>query len=399
MNGSFTVAGGELAAAVHYTARWLVGKPTIPAHGGLLFEVSGNTLNIFGFNENATARASVETDDVDLPKHSFVVAGRLIDQLAATFGNQRVKFEREGSIVAVTVGRGRWTLPVMSAKDYPALPGQAALAGHVDGAALADAVRRVGAAASRDVTLKLAHCGILVQFDEELDVPEGGPGHTLTLMATNRYRAAKQSVPWRPDPENAPIGEAMLILASVLGDAADAFAGPDEVAIGWENGVASMTTPWRSLVVRTLDARDFPAEGLAGILGTQPSDTVTLRAKDLDLPLRRLGVLLKRTGSTAENAAKVMPVQVTLTDGTLTLVAPLGTSGGGDEDIDVEYDGPATSLILNSEYLHTVMQTAPGEQVTLAFRAGTTKPIIISSDGHPTWRHLLQPLRNLGGEQ
>jgi DNA polymerase III sliding clamp (beta) subunit (PCNA family) len=403
MNGSFVVDGGDLASAVHYAARWLAGKPMIAAHGGLLFEVVGNTLTVSGFNENATARAFIETDDVDLPKSSFVVAGRLIDQLAATFGDQRVKFEREGSNVAVTVGRGRWTLPAMSEKDYPALPGAAELAGHVDGAALADAVQRVGAAASRDLTLSVPMCGILVQVDEEPEHAGTGRGldgeWTLTLMATNRYRASQQSIPWVPDPDAAPIGESFLVLASTLLDAAGDFAGDDSVAVGWQEGLASLTTPTRSLVVNTLDKREFPAEGLGGILRSQPPDTVTVRTKGLDMPLRRVGLLLKRADSSTANAAKVIPMQVNLTEGLMTLVATPGSTGGGDEEIDVEYDGPDTSLILNADYLQTVMKTAPGERVTLAFRAGTTKPIIVSADGHPTWRHLLQPLRDLGGKQ
>lgn len=399
MRGSFTVAGAELAAAVHFASKWLVGKPMIAAHGGLLFEVGGNTLTVSGFNENATARARVETDDIGLPKSSFVVAGRLIDQLAATFGDQRVKFEGESTNVTVTVGRGRWTLPTMSEKDYPKLPGQAALAGHVGGAELTDAVQRVAAAASRDLTLSVPMCGILVQFDEELDVPDGGPGYTLTLMATNRYRAAQQSVQWTPDPVAAPIGDSFLVLASILLDAAGDFVGGEDVAVGWQEGVASLTTSARSLVVNTIDKREFPAEGLGNILGSQPPDRVTVRTGDLDMPLRRVGLLLKRAESSTANAAKVIPMQVNLTKGLMTLVATPGSTGGGDEEIDVEYDGPDTSLILNADYLQTVMKTAPGEQVTLAFRAGTTKPIIISADGHPTWRHLLQPLRDLGGKQ
>lgn len=397
MRGSFTVAGSELAAAVKYCARWLTTRPMIPAHGGLLFEVDGDRLNIFGFNENVTARATVEIDASDEPKGAFVVAGRLVDALAAALPKGPVRFEQDGPVVAVTAGRARYTLPAMSEKDYPALPGAAALAGHVDGDELADAVRRVGVAAKREAEKEIAFCGIHVQLDEDYGFDaEGEQAYTLTLTATDRYRGAKQTIPWRPDAESAPIGDSFLVLASVLGEAVEAFAGAD-VALGVEGGVASLTSPARSLVVGTLDQRGFPAAGLAGILASEPPDLLTVRARDLTDPLKRIGLFIKRPEAAAAAAAHVLPVQIDLAENLLTLIAPQGSTGGGDEEIDVEYDGPPTSMILNATYLQAMLQSAPDETVTLAFRAGQTKPIIVSTPSHPTWRHLLQPLKDLGG--
>jgi DNA polymerase-3 subunit beta len=389
MKNSFTVAAGQLTGAVKYTARWLATKPVIPTHGGLLFEVDGDRLNIFGFNENVTARATVEIDASDEPKGGFVVAGRLIDALVATFPDKPIRFEQDGATVAVTAGRFRATLPAMSEKDYPALPGQATLAGMVDGATLADATRRVGAAASRDLSSKVALCGIHVAFDDDPATgPNGKPVHTLTMTATDTYRAARQSIEWYPDSENAPIGEAFLVLGMTLVDAAEAFIGPDAVAVGWENGVVSLTTPWRSLVVRTLSENEFPSTGLAPIFATATQAEATLRVKDLAMPLKRVDLL---------RARDVDMVRLAFSENTITLVAESGPTGGGDEEIDVEYGGPETTVALKSSVLHSALQSAPGEHVTLAFNPGTFKPMIVTSPADPTWRHVMVPLRSLGG--
>ena len=385
MQNSFTVSGAALTGAVKYTARWLATKPVIPAHGGLLFEVDGDRLNVFGFNENVTARATVEIDASDEPKGGFVVAGRLIDSLVATFPDKPIRFEQDGPIVTVTAGRFRATLPAMSEKDYPALPGQATLAGHVDGATLADATRRVGAAASRDLSSKVALCGIHVSFD---DTAGGTP--TLTMMATDTYRAARQSIEWQPEDDEVgpPIGEAFLVLGMTLVDAAEAFAGPDAVAIGYESGVVSLTTPWRSLVVRTLNEKEFPAQGLGPIFATATQARANLRIKDLAMPLKRADLL---------RARDVDMVQLGFSENTITLIANSGESGGGgDEEIDAEYDGPETTISLKSSVLHAALASAPGETVTLAFLPGTTKPMIVTSPADPSWRHIMVPLRKLG---
>lgn len=387
MNGSFRVGGKALADAVKYAARWLVTKPIVPAHGGLLFEVErdqhGDWLHISGFNENATAKATVEIDASGEPKGSFVVAGRLVDHLAATFGDKPVAIEQSGQLITIKSGSFRGTLPAMSEKDYPALGGQAALAGYVNGDDLVDAIRRVGGAASRDLTMQIALCGLFVSFDEDGTEHDG---HTLTLMATDTYRGARQQVTWDPDPEGAPIGEAFLALAPSLIDACDFFASSvDPVALGWEEGVVSLTTPARSLVLRTLKVEDFPAAGLGPIFISEPPAGVTLKVKDLTLPMKRAEVL--------RSASKVDAVNLRLSADLLTIQSERNETGEGDEEIAVQYDGPEQSMSFKASVLIAALGAAPSDEVTLSFHPGKYKPAVITSAADPTWRHILVPLR------
>jgi hypothetical protein len=73
----------------------------------------------------------------------------------------------------------RWT-------GYPALPELPGPAGHADGAEFAAAVRRVAVAASRDDSLPVLSA-----------VPVTFAADALTLVATDRYRAALRRLPWR----------------------------------------------------------------------------------------------------------------------------------------------------------------------------------------------------------
>jgi DNA polymerase-3 subunit beta len=388
---SFSVRGGEFADAVHYTARWLVTKPIIPTHGGLLFEVDGDRLNIFGFNEDVTARATVEIDATEEPEGSFVVAGRLIDQLVATFPDRPIVFEQVGTTIVVSAGRFRATLPTMSEKDYPALPGAATLAGHVDGSAMADALHRVGTAASRDLTKQQELCGIRVDFDPD---PIGGDEtdepiiYTLTMQATDSIRAARQSIAWEPadgdeDDTTGPLGHAFLALGATLVDAAEAFANHPEVALGWEDGTVSLTTPTRSLVVRTLDVNKFPH--LDAIFEAKTEVSARIRIKDLTMPLKRADLLKNR---------ETNAVRLDFTAGMVTIAAGLDSDTGGDEEADVEYNGPETSIWFRSDVLHSALASAPGEFVDLAFTTGmVVKPAIVTSPTDETWRLIMVPLR------
>jgi len=389
MQKSFTVAAGQLAGAVKYTARWLVAKPVIPAHGGLLFEVDGDRLNIFGFNEDVTARATVEIDASEEPKGAFVVAGRLIDQLVATFPDKPITFEQVDSTIVVSAGRFRATLPTMPESDYPALPGAAALAGHVDGSTLADALHRVGTAASRDLTKQIEMCGIRVSFDpdpiafSDTESGETLPAYTLTMSATDSIRAARQTIYWEADDEGGPIGETFLALGATLVDAAEAFANHPQVAIGWEDGVVSLTTPTRSLVVRTLDVAKFPH--LDAIFEAKTEVSARIRIKDLTMPLKRADLLKNR---------ETNAVRLDFASDMVTIAAGLDSDTGGDEEADVEYDGPETSIWFRSDVLHSALASAPGEFVDLAFTSGmVVRPAVVTSPTDETWRLIMVPLR------
>jgi DNA polymerase III sliding clamp (beta) subunit (PCNA family) len=273
----------------------------------------------------------------------------------------------------------------MSEKDYPALPGAATLAGHVDGSTLADALHRVGTAASRDLTKQQELCGIRVNFDDDPIVDGDGElsQYTLTMQATDSIRAARQTIYWEPDDEGGPIGEAFLALGATLVDAAESFANHPEVALGWEDGTVSLTTPTRSLVVRTLDVNKFPH--LDAIFEAKTEVSARIRIKDLTMPLKRADLLKNR---------ETNAVRLDFTAGMVTIAAGLDSDTGGDEEADVEYDGPETSIWFRSDVLHSALASAPGEFVDLAFTTGmVVKPAIVTSPTDETWRLIMVPLR------
>ncbi len=386
MNRSFTVPAGALGRAVKYCARWLNPKPVIPAHAGLLFEVDGDRVSIFGFNEHVTAKAVLAIDATDEPTGSFVVSGRLLDSLVSTFPDKPVRFEQHGSLIQVTAGSWRGTLPAMAGKDYPALPGAAELAGWADGVSLADIVHRTGVAASRDASNRVEMTGIHLTMDAD----------SMTALATDSYRAVRQAIDFRGDDgEGAEgIGQMALVPAHVLVEAADAFAGPDAVAVGNDGGLFSLSTPERSLVVAKLDPQKFPASGLNPIIDSATDAAATFNAKSLLLPLKRASMM--RTKDT-------VAMRLALTEGLLTISSE-SVAGSGDEEIEVAYDGPDVVALIKPAPFADAISSAPGDRITMSlnvasFSAPKPKPIVFTADGDSTWKHIVMPLTNAGGSK
>lgn len=374
----FTAPGPELAAAVRYAARWLVGRPAMPAHACLLFELTDERLSISGFNEYATGRATLDVDAPGGQTGSFVVSGRLLDQLVGTFGKAPVIFESDGTS-AVSLSSGRWsgTVPVLSVKDYPGLPGEATLAGYISGAALADAVHRVAAAASRDASKQIELTGVHLAFGDE----------TIRFMATDRYRGARMVVPWEPAADSPALGKFSLVMSAPLLDAAEGFAVEESVAIGRDEWSFSLTSPSRSLVVRVLDQSRFAGDGLAQIFDQDRPAAVSLSVADLTMPLKRAAMLWT-------DKPELANVTIQLA-GNLMTVGAKGEINQGDDQIDVTYGGPDASLAIRVATLQGMLQTAPGDTITMAFtpNESSPRPAIITAPADLAWRHILVPLR------
>lgn len=369
MKGTFTARAEALASAVGYTARWLDPKPVIPAHSGLLLDAQDGVLRVSGFGENATARACLDIGGDAVGQ--TVVSGRLLAELLKALPGQTVTLEQRDATLFLDAGRYHAGLPLMSENDYPTLPPEAPGVGTANGEELAQAISRVQTAADRGDNPALS--GIHVQFR-----PEG-----LTFTATDRYRVARVTIDWRP---TVAAGAQALVPAAALAGAVDAFDADLGVTIGTAGETFSLTTAARSLVCRTLPADRFPAADLDRILATEHPAQVTLNRRDLTAPLKRAGLLMNRETSA---------VRVQL--GQDAAVIGVQSNGESDEAVDVSYDGEDTALLFHGARLADALSSASGDVLVLHFTPGRTRPVVLTSETDPTWRHAVVPLKNLGG--
>lgn len=376
MKGSFTAPAGALVPAVKFASKWLDTKPANPVMGGLVFDVSDGVLTIASQGELATARATVDVQgDAD---GRFIVSGRLVDALVATLADKPVTFEQTDSLIAMSAGRWAATLPAMSERDYPNLADLSPTVGRIEGVTLIDAVRRVGAMASRDTSNRISLTGIYFWFESS--------ENELTLSGTDSLRASRETVEWSPIDDGAPVAESFVLPASVLIDAGDAFAGVDPVEIGWVAGSVSLTTPTRSLVTRTLGKpEDFP--DLGGLFSQldKRTHTVTVSVRDVLIPLKRADQLAD---------GEHRHVAVDLRADTLVLRSATEGKGDGGEEIDVKYDGPDCTIMTRSAILHGVLATAPGDTIELHVTPGTYSSVFATSPTVPAWTHLFMPIRH-----
>ncbi|MER7746833.1 DNA polymerase III subunit beta [Streptomyces bacillaris] len=183
----FRIERSALAEAVAWAARVLPVRSPVPVLGGLLLDAEGGRLRVSGLDYEASARIDVEAAEILRPGKVLVMGRRLLD-ICKVLPEGAVECAVEGSRFTVSGDGARFGLSVLPLDDYPALPPLPRVRGAVEAAEFAAAVADVAVAAGRDDTLP-ALTGIRLGLD-------AGSG-TMTLAATDRYRFAVRTLPWK----------------------------------------------------------------------------------------------------------------------------------------------------------------------------------------------------------
>jgi DNA polymerase-3 subunit beta len=279
----FRVERDQLADAVAWTAKSLPTRPSVPVLAGVLMRVSDGQLTVSGFDYEVSSQVSVIVEaDSD---GAALVSGRLLAEITKALPAKPVEVAAVGSHLELVCGSARFTLPTMPVEDDPTLPTMPETAGLVEAQPFALAVAQVAIAAGRDETIPML-TGVRMELD----------GTTLSLLATDRYRAAIRELTWRPKEDG--VSLQALVPARTLHDTAKTL-GPlgGEVTVGLSRGgvgegMIGFTGGSRRTTSRLLDP-DFPK--IRSLFPDQFNARATLSVPALSEVVKRVALVADRT--------------------------------------------------------------------------------------------------------
>lgn len=373
-----------LADAVVWTARSLPARPPMQVLLGLLLEVGNEGLEVSGFDYEVSSRVRLDVTADEPGK--VLVPGRLLSEIVRSLPAQPVDLRVEGSRVVLTCGPARFTLPTLPVEDYPSLPAMPPTVGTLGSDVFAAAVAQVALAAGRDDTLPVLTG---VRFEIE--------GETLTLAATDRYRLAVRTLPWRP--EDAGVSTTALVPARTLSESARALTAGPEVTLALSTGSG--------------------AEGMIGFEGAGRRTTSRLLEGEFPkyrslLPSESTAVAEIATAPFAEAvkrvalvAARNAPVRLGFSADGVVLEAGGADDAQASEQLECSWEGSASgepfSIAFNPQYLLDGLGAVDSDSTTLSF-TGPTRPAVLTgkrdADADPAtpaeYRYLLMPVRLSG---
>ncbi|WP_411078351.1 DNA polymerase III subunit beta [Streptomyces sp. cmx-10-25] len=361
----------DLAAAVGYAARTLPSRPPVPVLAGLLLDATGNErLRVRAFDYEVSADTTVPAT-VTKPGRALV-PGRLLADITATLRGD-VHLALDNTRLTLRAGSARFTLPLLPLEEYPTLPEPGDVTGTLSAPAFAEAVVQVACAVSREEALPVL-TGVSLRHDHEAG--------TLTLSATDRYRYAVRTVPWKdaalPDTGAVIPGRALLDAVKAVADDATV-----DLALPERGGLFALRGEQHTTTIRALDG-ELPK--YSSLFPTEFAHTATVEIASLKAAVQRVALVSPK---------KDGPIRLTFTgDGTLVLESGSGDDAQALDAVDTALDGDGLSIAFNPAFLLDGLSALTAESVRFDFTS-STKPAVLrghGSDDHAL-RYLLMPIR------
>ncbi len=353
----FRVERDALADAVAFVARSLPSRAPVPVLGGLLLDATDAGLTISGFDYEVSARVEVPAMIGDQGR--ALVSGRLLADITRSLPPHPVDVTVDGPRASIVCGNARFSLPTMSAEDYPQLPEMPPVVGALAPEVFAQAVSQVAVAAGRDDTLPML-TGIRVEFD----------GSSLTMAATDRFRLAVREFTWEPDPTNGaeptdgggttgsgPGPVAILAPARTLAEAAKTLTSSGsrvELALGRGDGLLGLAGGGRRSTTRLLDA-EFPR--YRQLLPKEHTSAAVVEIGPLVDAIKRVSLVAERGTQ----------VRLEFEEGSLRLTAGGDDEGSAEEQLACSFAGEPLTIAFNPGYLLDGLGALGADHAHLSF--------------------------------
>ncbi|RSS34203.1 DNA polymerase III subunit beta, partial [Streptomyces sp. WAC05858] len=265
-------------------------------------------------------------------------------------------------------------LAVAGVQQEPGAP-----SGTLAGPAFAEAVAQVACAVGRDDTLPVL-TGISLRHDQKTG--------TLTLAATDRYRFAVRTLPWKNTDLDA--DRTALVPGKPLLDAAKAAADDTTIDLALpgaagSHGLFSLHSQHSTTTLRALEG-DLPK--YQSLFPTEFSQTATVEIAALKAAAQRVALV----------ASKESPIRLAFTaDSTLVLEAGTSDEAQAIDNVDTHLEGDELTIAFNPGFLIDGLNALTTEAVDFHFTT-STKPAVMrghNSDDQAL-RYLLMPIRLKG---
>jgi DNA polymerase-3 subunit beta len=358
-----TVTTADLARAAHDAVRLVPGRLTDPVLSGLLVTADADGVTLAGSDRERAARlrcpAMVHDDG-----RVLVPAKPLAETLRA-LEEPSVRLVVEGSRLAVRVPGARYALPLMEVDAHPGVPVLAPPVGEVAAGPFAGALTTVAATASRDDALPL-YTGVRIRSEDD----------RLVLLATDRFRMAVASLPWRP------AGSLdALVPAALLVEIARQIPDSGLVTLHHSRDQLGLALARTQVSTAVLDGTFIHESKVV----TDDVDTrVDVGADALAGAVRRVGLYTDARG--------VLLLEIG--EGEVRLRGADQRAGEAEESVKATVHGGRTGQAFQARYLTDALRPFAGGQVRLSIQPGMRASIFSAPEPEEVHlRYIVMPMR------
>ena len=352
-----------LVEALGTAQRATSSRATLPVLSGLRVALTGDELRLTGSDLDLTitteVRVSGEDDGV------AVLPAKIVVDIVRSLEPGAVEVETDGEAARISGGRSNFRLHSIPADEFPNLVEPTGEKVVLAAAALADGLRQVVRAASRDESRPIL-TGVLLAAE----------GQGLRMVSTDSYRLAVRDLPGTTPLRE---GQTVLVPSKALDELARVLVDDAEVTLVLGERDASFQVGTFHLTTRLIEG-EFP--NYRGLIPTSQSNRLVIDRQALLEAVRRVRLMAR------ENS----PVRLAMSQGQLELRAITLDVGEASEQLDASYDGEDLTVAFNPEYLVDGLEVTPGDEISLE-TIDALKPALLRPTDSQEFLYLLMPVR------
>lgn len=352
-----------LVEALGTAGRASTTRNALPVLSGVRLVLEADRLAVTGSDLDLTITVSTEvaghTDGV------AVLPAKLAADIVRQLEPGAIEVDATGERPRVSGGRSEFLLNAIPADEYPTPSEPAGESVTLEAGHLAEGLRQVVKAASRDDTRPIL-TGVLMTAEDE----------GLRLVSTDSYRLAVRDLPGtaalRP-------GQQVLVPSRALDEVARLLEDDTEVSLVLGERDATFEIGGLHVSTRLIEG-DFP-DYRKLIPAQRPKPLIAGRLAFMDA-LRRVKLM----------AQEHTPVRLRMQPDLLELRTINNDLGEAVEELDAKYDGEELEVAFNPEYLLHGLEVTVGDEVSLE-TDNPAKPAMLRSLESSDFLYLLMPVR------
>jgi len=356
-----------LAEAVGTAYRAVASRSgALPVLSGVKVTLTEGQVEFTGSDLELTIRVRVPAE-VEGEGSAVLVARLLVDTLAKV-SSETVTVEIGDDQAKIEAGRFRSEVRTLAASDFPKLPESEGPAVTVAGGPLAEGLRQVVPAASKDDARPIL-TGVLVTSTDE----------GVRLVATDSYRLAVRDL---PGVSLLPEGQKVLVGAKGLGELQRLLGGGgSDVEVYLGERYVTFRLPGTELTARLIEG-EFPNYQQL-IPGSYPNK-LTVERDSFVGAVERVSLV----GGTSRDSA---PIRLAMNADGLELSATAQDVGQSFEPVEATFDGSEVTVAFNSRFLLDGVEAAASPEITLE-TIDPLKPAVLRGKD-ADFLYLLMPVR------
>lgn len=353
-----------LGEAIGTTQRAAAQRAGLPVLSGIQVTAADDYIELVGSDLDLTIRVRVPAQ-VDAPGQ-VVVPAKLFDGLTTRLRPGAVTFEVSGDDAKISSGPARAGVRLLPGDEFPQSPPPEGPTVTIDAGPLAEALRQVIPAASRDDARPIL-TGILITAKD----------NGMRLVATDSYRLAVRDlkgVGLLGD------GQKVLVGARGLHEVQRVFpSGEIRVTLGERE--VRFESDTRSVTTRLIDG-EFP--NYEQLIPTGYPNRLTIDRAALEEAVRLMQIVGEGRDTT--------PVRLAMSAGGLELSANAQERADAVESLEGKFEGADLTVAFNPQFLLDGLLAIDGDEAVIE-SMDPLKPATLRASDKPEFMYLLMPVR------